>query len=50
MWPVVENWLVKHPESPGWILDGFPRSLPQAEFLDGHLAENGLELDARGCP
>lgn len=29
----------------GFILDGFPRSTPQAEFLDNYLEEHGLKLD-----
>jgi adenylate kinase len=29
----------------GYILDGFPRTLPQAEALDKCLAENGTEID-----
>ena len=38
------GWLER--QSQGWLLDGFPRSLPQARFLDAWLGQKGLEIDA----
>lgn len=43
MSPLIETWLCD--QSGGWVLDGFPRSLPQAVFLDDYLAEQGKTLD-----
>jgi adenylate kinase len=41
---ILGDWLDR--QIGGWVLDGFPRSLPQAEFLDAWLVAHDLELDA----
>jgi adenylate kinase len=43
MFPILADWLSK--QTSGWVLDGFPRSLPQAIFLDEWLAERGAKID-----
>lgn len=43
MCPILADWL--EGRSAGWVLDGFPRSLPQAEFLDEWLSPRGLKID-----
>ncbi len=44
MCSIMGDWL-EHQQA-GWVLDGFPRSLPQAEFLAGWLGKRELRLDA----
>ena len=44
MCPILADWLSR--QAGGWVLDGFPRSLPQAVFLDDRLARQDLKLDA----
>jgi len=44
MCDIIEEWL--HGASEGWVLDGFPRSLPQAEFLERELARIDRPLTA----
>lgn len=44
---VLERRLANAPG--GFILDGFPRNLRQAEWLDEFLSSRGLELDAVLC-
>ena len=42
--PMVLETLAKSKEK-GWLLDGFPRSLAQAEALDKALKEAGIKVD-----
>ncbi len=42
--PMVLETLAKSKEQ-GWLLDGFPRSLAQAEALDSALKEAGMKID-----
>ena len=46
MCPILADWLSR--QTGGWVLDGFPRSLPQAVFLDDWLARRGLKTRCRG--
>lgn len=46
MCPILADWLSKNDSGQGWVLDGFPRSIPQAQFLDRWLSEKGAMLDA----
>jgi adenylate kinase len=44
MGSIIEPWLESHRE--GWVLDGFPRTIGQAEFLNQWLARHGEKVDA----
>lgn len=41
---MLKNKMDKHPDARGFILDGFPRTVAQAEALDKLLAERGTEV------
>lgn len=43
---VVRERLAQEDARPGFLLDGYPRTIPQAETLDRVLGESGQELDA----
>lgn len=43
---MLRNKLEAHPEVAGYIFDGFPRTIPQAEALDELLASKGQEITA----
>ncbi len=38
---MLKNKVDKHPDAKGFIYDGFPRTIPQAEALDAMLKESG---------
>lgn len=42
---IVANRLVEEDAAAGFLLDGYPRTLPQVEALDAMLSENGHQLD-----
>lgn len=43
---LIEEQLDLNPSSPGFIFDGFPRTIPQAEALDASLAKRSRQVDA----
>jgi adenylate kinase len=43
--PILGEWLEQHDAGTGWVLDGFPRTLNQATFLDDWLSARNSTLD-----
>jgi adenylate kinase len=43
---LIEEKLDRNPRAPGFIFDGFPRTIPQAEALDASLAKRGKKVDS----
>jgi adenylate kinase len=42
---IIAEFIDQHEGGTGFIFDGFPRTVPQAESLDGMLAERGMAVD-----
>jgi adenylate kinase len=45
LFDIIKGRLSEKDAKAGWILDGFPRTIPQAEYLDHLIAELGHTLD-----
>jgi len=43
---LIEDQINQNPDSAGFIYDGFPRTVPQAEALDAALASRGMVIDS----
>jgi adenylate kinase len=43
---LIEEQLDLNPKASGFIFDGFPRTIPQAEALDASLAKRGKKVDS----
>ncbi len=46
---MVERKIDDHKDAKGFIFDGFPRTVPQAEALDLMLKRHGIEIDCTIC-
>ncbi len=42
---MLEDTVIKHPEAKGFIFDGFPRTVPQAEALDIFVQKNNQKIN-----
>lgn len=42
---MLQEEVSKNPDASGFLFDGFPRTVPQAEALDAFMKKNGSEID-----